>query len=210
LASCDHSYPYYAESFINCYYEITGVSVKPSIYPSSNISFIALNGRSGDLTSSGEDLEWYRSICAQNNDVTFNREIWLLLRMPETIALTPDMVSLEVTTNQDYDDLHPAGSSLNDCVMIEYWSAYPFIQAGYKPDKKDGWSYHPEFYHKKLLSELQAEDLKIVLYDDCDLSFSTLPAETGVYEMTLQMTLAGGKTHKSTFKYDFSEMTVVK
>ena len=216
-ASCDRGYDYFAESYVNYYSEITGLSISDATYNSeSRIDFISTKGgRRAGIMSSGEDLEWYRSICAQNNDLTFNKEVRLICNIPKTWAFTPDIESLSIVCKQDFDALHPAGTSLNDCVTVNYVSLYSFIQAGYKPEVRR-WDYPKTCYQRRLLSELQPGDMRIIANQykysegNCHLSFSTLPAETGVYEMTLQMTLAGGNTHKSTFKYDFSEMTVVK
>ena len=62
--------------------------------------------------------------------------------MPGTRAYTPDIVSIDVYSMDDFDSAHPAGSSLNDCITFEFESAKDFIESGYA----DVWQYKRNYY----------------------------------------------------------------
>lgn len=54
-----------------------------------------------------------------------------LYAIVETVCIHPDMTSINIVSNQDFDEEHLAGSSLNDCVTIHLCSYYPYIANGY-------------------------------------------------------------------------------
>ena len=47
-------------------------------------------------------------------------------------TLSCAITRVEVNTLYEYDSKHPAGTSLNDLVVLSYQSFYPFISSGYK------------------------------------------------------------------------------
>lgn len=57
---------------------------------------------------------------------------------------------------------------------------------------------------KKLLSELEPEDLKILLNDFCYLDFKVRPKKLGKYTLKIVMKMSDGKEYSDSFRYDFS------
>lgn len=79
--------------------------------------------------------------------------------------------------NSAMDEKHPAGSSLNDLITIQYYSLAEFINKGY-PDNYKG-------TFRKRLSELTETDLWVI-DNYIELHWETLPAP-GSYEMEVTL-----------------------
>ena len=119
--------------------------------------------------------------------------------------ITP--VSIDVTSNADFDENHPAGASLNDIVLFTTFSPYPFIKNGYTGK---------EFVkNKKTLDQYTQDDFKLIfcvgsapIYNELDednygcISFTTEP--TANKEHTLTITI------KDDYGRTFSDTTTVK
>jgi len=105
---------------------------------------------------------------------------------PDPTFIVHDFQAVHVISDADYDDLHPAGTSLNDLARFLALSAYPYIQNGYKEydwessDKlslfnrhfstlKPYWGPQPSSEYKsqlypidKIVSALTPDDLKVL------------------------------------------------
>lgn len=76
------------------------------------------------LSSSFSDL------AIQNNDVTYNGYRW-----DNTPYFNGAVKSVNITCSSDYDASHPAGTPLDDIVMMNYYSAKPFIDSKYQDQR---------------------------------------------------------------------------
>lgn len=197
LYGCSSHEDIWTDSYIEEYYEINGLRIHQ--LTSGSITFIG-SGRSASIKSTGEDKVWFDRICHENGDFTYSREVRLMYGMPGIIAYTPDIVSIDVYCEDDFDASHPAGSSLNDYIKIKYRSVWSYIAAGYTgPDP------YPELRVKtRQLSEITPEDLKVLLYDP-ELLFVTKPEKTGIHSLKVVLKTADGKEYSDTFRYDFSK-----
>ena len=191
---CSRHEDIWTDSYIEAYHEINGFYFRQS--GTSRFNFIG-SGRSASIKSTGEDKVWFDWICYENGDFTYGREVRLMYGMPGTRAYTPDIVSIDVYSMDDFDSAHPAGSSLNDCITFEFESAKDFIESGYA----DAGSLAIQ---KKLLSELTSEDLKILLWGFCYLDFKVKPEKLVIHTMKIVMKMSDGKEYTDTFKYSFS------
>ena len=160
LYGCSSHEDIWTDSYIERYDEINGLRIHQLTFGS--ITFIG-SGRYASIKSTGEDKTWFDRICHENGDFTYGRKVRLLYGMTDVRAYTPDIVSIDVYCEDDFDSAHPAGSSLNDCITFEYNSAKSFIESGYP--NADAVYMMP--IQEKLLSELAPEDLKIMLDDFC-------------------------------------------
>ena len=197
LCSCTWGEDYWTDSYIQQYHEINGFHFWQT--GKSRFHFIG-SGRSASIKSTGEDKVWFDWICYENGDFTYGRNVSLAYGMPYICAYTPDIVSIDVYCEDDFDSAHPAGSSLNDCITFEFNSAKDFIESGY-PNADAGYMMPTQ---KKLLSELAPEDLKILLDDFCYLDFKVKPEKLVIHTMKVVMKMSDGKEYTDTFKYSFS------
>ena len=197
LYGCSSHEDIWTDSYIERYDEINGLRIHQLTFGS--ITFIG-SGRSASIKSTGEDKAWFDRICHENGDFTYSRKVRLMYGMPGIIAYTPDIVSIDVCCEDDFDDSHPAGSSLNDYIKIKYRSVWSYIAAGYTgPDP------YPELRVKtRQLSEITPEDLRILLSDP-ELHFVTKPEKIGIHSLKIVLKTADGREHSDTFHYDFSK-----
>lgn len=98
-------------------------------------------GRLATIESVGEDGAWFESLCAQYGDVSYQSKQNVGLRgqyvfIPQCI--TPDIASIDVCANVDLGAGYPAGSSLADCMRIQFSSCYAYVSSGYK-DESSNW-----------------------------------------------------------------------
>ena len=195
LYGCSSHEDIWTDSYIEEYYEINGLRIHQ--LTSGSITFIG-TGRSASIKSTGEDKVWFDRICHENGDFTYSREVCLMYGMPDIIAYTPDIVSIDVLCEDDFDASHPAGSSLNDYIKIAYGHAGDYIASGYKDPP------YPDLRRqKRQLSEITPEDLKVLLY--AELLFVTEPEKTGIHSLKIVLKTADGKEYSDTFHYDFSK-----
>ena len=197
LYGCSSHEDIWTDSYIERYDEINGLRIHQLTFGS--ITFIG-SGRSASIKSTGEDKAWFDRICHENGDFTYSRKVRLMYGMPGIIAYTPDIVSIDVLCEDDFDSSHPAGSSLNDYIKIKYRSVWSYIAAGYTgPDP------YPELRVKtRQLSEITPEDMRILLVGP-ELHFVTKPEKPGVHSLKIVMKMSDGKEHSDTFHYDFSK-----
>ncbi len=74
----------------------------------------------------------YDSICAKHNDTTYYQPLVSGTGVFKHNYWAFDLVSIQVTSNANFDAEHPAGTLLNDIVQFTAYTPYPYIQAGYK------------------------------------------------------------------------------
>ena len=196
LYGCSSHEDIWTDSYIERYNEINGLRIHQ--LTSGSITFIG-SGRSASIKSTGEDKVWFDWICYENGDFTYGREVRLMYGMPSIIAYTPDIVSIDVYCEDDFDASHPAGSSINEYIKIAYRHAGDYIASGYKDPP------YPDLrIQKRQLSEITPEDLKVLLYGP-ELLFVTKPEKTGIHSLKIVLKTADGKEYSDTFRYDFSK-----
>ena len=119
-----------------------------------------------------------------------------------------DIMSIHVATQEDFDEAHPAGSYIDDLMVVRLESAYPFIKSNYKLDGYD-YNYREnrpdnEFY----LNEVNPDYLKLNGHCFAYLNFLKSPSVKG--EHTFIITVEMGADPVSGYVPDFKpqEITV--
>ncbi len=109
-------------------------------------------------------------------------------------ALTTNYTSIEIVAPLvDFDEEHPAGTSLNDLVRVRYSTLYPFIRDGYnvQPDT----SYTDGYLEcDKKLTDITAEDLRL-LGPNLRFNFSKTPPYAMKIFMQIILTDEYGQKH---------------
>ena len=193
MYGCTTSTSYLATSYAHEYVKTVGIDVRPEferdmihIIPQTieyRVSF----------KSVGKEKELYDSLCVAHKDLSYNRRIYLINDILSNSFLTPDVISYEITCESDYDALHPAGTSLKDCVGLEFTSFQEFIDSGY--------AYEPKT--KTLnLNELTNESLRL-MKDFGKLAFRTKPETLKRHSFILTIETEHGLKYSTKFTRDF-------
>jgi hypothetical protein len=167
--------------------------------------------------TSGKEKELYDALCEKYGDMTYNREEFVPIGFePEFLAYSP--VSITIVSDADYDDQHPAGTSLADIVTYDSQSSKPFIDNGYvmhEWDENDKGKFYyysntnvrPFYPVCKKASELVADDFQLI-YDPIDnvvgyIYFDALPTLEKTHNITVTFTDERGEVFSDTVKMVF-------
>ena len=124
---------------------------------------------------SEEQYNKYVELCNKHEDYGYTHQVrYLIFKDKNTNNgqgyipnytywdITP--ILIDVVSNADYDETHPAGTSLNDITLFTTFSPYPFIKNGYTGK---------EFVkNKKTLDKYTQDDFKLVFCLDDVSTFS--------------------------------------
>ena len=130
----------------------------------------------------------FERLASRNGDVSYNQwinEDPVFYKQP--VAFAYDFGSLHITSNADWDTEHPAGSLLDDIMQVEMSSYAEYIRNGYTGPV--------EVCHKKLASELSAEDMAIVSDSYFTIRFMRAPTLEREHTLTVTLTTTDGKVY---------------
>jgi hypothetical protein len=78
-----------------------------------------------------EKVDHFKELAIKNRDTSFNRDGSF------GSCLVDPVKSINIVSDADYDDAHPAGTSLNDIIYIVFRSATEFVESNYTDEKYD-------------------------------------------------------------------------
>ena len=147
--------------------------------------------------------EKFNRWAARNNDIDFN-QVLANGALPMVATFADNFSKMVVTSNADWDEAHPAGTSLDDVLQVRINSSSDFVHDGY-----DMGEYKYEFLQnydylktiEKRPSELTAADMKMVYYSLTDFSsqtkspvivFTSAPTLEKEHTLTLRWTTVEG------------------
>jgi hypothetical protein len=198
------TYYIFLRSYVTCYHDVQDIQLWNYNYyisPSQGVKGIVLGFRGdeiGNFESTGAEKETYDALCEKYGDMTFNRDVKMFTNLPNDLpnALSVDFVSVDITSNADFDAGHLAGSSLGDIVMFNAWSFKPYIDSGYTSN--DGcWIW-------ELVSELTPAQLTLLEYQDGPtLWIQTAPTLSKTHTFTVTMTADDGRVFSDTIEMTF-------
>lgn len=129
--------------------------------------------------------------------------------MARTFANCDTLTGIDILSDIDYDENHPAGTSLKDIIRFSYSSPLSFIKSGYMekaPDDEYAISNgllggYKSFY---TVASTTASEMKPISFfeDYAIISIDHLPATKGTYEFTVRMDFSGKVIEKKeVFEY---------
>jgi hypothetical protein len=229
----------FLRSFMPVYYSVSGIKAYPNSGLEAHGFYISAQIGKDVYTfcSTGDNLARYNALCEKHEDMTFNRIVPDY--RPNTCYYAKesfdkkdfkgfpdaDFVSINVVCDVDFDEQHPSGTSLNDLIVVYIVSPYPYIKSDYTPFD---WStithfgtaqlqstlreIRPVYPIRKMMSELEVEDLKIIGDGYSGGSYGYLfstafykgPAIRGAYYFTITMTADDGRTFSDTVRICFN------
>lgn len=165
-----------------------------------------------------ENSKLYDVIGKKHNDMTYNKIEHRNDPAFPHYYLAVDFVSINVISDRDFDETHPAGTSLNDLVRFTAYSPYNYIQRGYQGEPEQEWI-------NKLLSECTANDFLMTTYDNdgysyyeidvengykslfgaCSLQFVQVPTLALQHNITVNILDDAHKTHRAVIDMDWTE-----
>ncbi len=182
----------------------------------TKIGLYDMSERSFSIEFSGEDINYrdtvrFQPFAEKYNDLSYNKRI----ATPNAHqVLANELRTISVVSDADYDDLHPAGTPLNDIVHFAGNSFYNYIQSGYNDY---AWN-----TFDKPLNELAENDLKLIeiscyetyaylighMTGEGWFRFVPAPTISQEHNITLTITDAGGNTFSATKLIDFDDPTM--
>jgi hypothetical protein len=140
-----------------CFWEAESIGLE---LKNNNIAMYWRDGRMVSFESKGEDAVRYDALCTKYNDLSYNKKTRYIEYIGCREYSSNEIFSIDVTTAVDFDEEHPAGSSLGDVVRLLSASPIKFIQSGYK--ETFDWNTQ---YPKEFLKETNNFD-KYFCFDD--------------------------------------------
>lgn len=154
------------------------------------------------ILSSGEEKEIFDELCKKNGDCTYPyaKKYWSSMVPLDVCCITPDLKKIDIYADSDFDEDHPAGSSLSDCVDLSIISYRPFIDSGYDKALE---GQHPITKRMDLVTE---KDLSL-LTRSYKLIFRTAPADpTSQITFTVRSENVEGQYQQGSITCSFNDM----
>ena len=148
LASCDipiggptKFYDKYSTSFITRYISPDFLEVEMLPYNDSTI-FVKVAGKEYSVDSKRREKEIFDSLSVANSDTAYNRQARFYTSSKKGVdaAISDKIKTLHIYTEMAYDDNHPCGSLLDDCITVSFLSCYPYVSSGYSLDELHQWT----------------------------------------------------------------------
>ncbi len=161
----NRGYPVFVHSYIGQYIKTSEWETKTWYNANTDEYYLQIEPKWGDAVKyyidplrSNKECPEFETIAARNGDTTYDREV-IYFPYPgfelEVCADNYKSVSV-VCPDGDWDEQHPANTSLNDLVKIEYETYACFVDGKYSEDAL-------EFEHPtKLLTRLGENDLRMI------------------------------------------------
>jgi len=188
---------YYTRSYIRQYEECIGINItvsKETDLPQLEIS--PISDESVSFRDSGQKKERFKNYSYIHDDISYNRIISLLGNMIlRDKCLYPDVISYIVSADKDFDSSHPAGTSLNDLLTINYSSYERFIRSGYDE------SISAPADYTKPLSEVRS--LSLLERNYGILHFTKAPDKAGTYTINITIHSNEGSVFKTSVEVEF-------
>ncbi len=196
----------YFRSYVMYYWDIKDLELKDN--PEKGL--ISCSMVIGDYVGGYADTDMshkttYDALCEKHNDMKYDRVVRRFSLDPNIDYLCADIVSIEIKSDSPYNASHLAGSSLADIVILDSYSAQPYIDNEYvmydwgeqesllvHHDKSGKKPYYPVY---KKVSDLTSLDLMLLGAGSCQY-YKYWHYRLGVFRFQSSPTLS--KTHKFT------------
>ena len=126
------------KSFVLAYQQMNNEDFQVSQWDSASIIMYSTNiTLIGYWKSIGKAKKRYTALAEKYGDVSYNRHIYVDHELYINPVVDIDIKNIQVVSNNDYDERHPAGSDLSDMINYIGASPYRFIQNNYTKRTSD-------------------------------------------------------------------------
>lgn len=165
LNSCDRWDRDISQSFVLAYFQMENENFQVSQLDSASVVMYTKEATMiGNWKSIGKVKKRYTALAEKYGDVSYNREISVYHEHYINPVVDIDIKNIQVVSNNDYDERHPAGSDLSDMIKYIGASPYRFIQNNYAKRTSDPVSERSILYFDNIacytiLSSISEEEL---------------------------------------------------
>lgn len=137
FSSCDPMYvTQKCPSYVVCYNDIRSIELSPLTTNTKGLVINCGNDRPVmlySLNSTDKEKDMYDWLCNKHHDLNYNQYRSFPKGLPsESVTYNDqDYLSIELTSDTDFDESHPTGSNLADIIRFISWSPYKYICSGY-------------------------------------------------------------------------------
>lgn len=153
-----------------------------------------------DIHQSENDLDKFNELAEKNNDTGYSYRASYFPGDGLRPTLARGFTNIDIVSDRDYDEAHPAGTSLNDIFRIETFSYARFL------DGSDNADTDPTDTRlgliSKLCNDLDPDDLLLISADHI-LLYPTHASE-GKQNITVTLIDEDGLEHTDTVEADFT------
>jgi hypothetical protein len=197
----------FLRSYVREYYKPAGITLSARPDGNGMKFYFGFGKYVCRYSDEGDKKAVYDALCEKNGDMTFNRTVWVGSPHPIILYMSTTFVSVDVVSNADFDEQHPAGTSLADIIMLDSTTAKPYIDSGYVEYEYDKEHRYPYYFIHKMLSEVIPYDL-ILLGDgrgiaDGNFVFESLPTMSKEHTFTITFTDDEGSKMSSSIEMTF-------
>ena len=93
------------------------------------------------MFDTGEGRERFDELCVLHHDDKYpcSRKYWNETDiLSQRLIMSPDLKTIDLFADKDFDKDHPAGTSLADCVDLMFTSYQDYVDSGYEKDLASG------------------------------------------------------------------------
>ena len=182
----------FCQSYIFCYVNIGEL---PMEYKPDQAQLVAYVKPSGELRQDSQlpaDKEKFAYLANKHNDTSWNQWVYMPFLVTDVaVALIHDYTSIQITSDADFDEEHPAGASLGDIIEFQGHTYKPLLDRQYLYSTGSLW-YDPTEV-KKVLNTLTWEDLAVLTkfergVPDFRFNFLSLPTASKVHTFKIKFT----------------------
>lgn len=181
-----------------------------------------------NILGTQEEKAKHYELSVANNDTEYNLKVsedilmgtgWNWPTYIRPVAYWRHYTSFEITSDVDYNEEHPAGTSLNDLTTFSFRTFKNFIDAGY-PKDNDSVVFDPMNASTEVMipvNKLKPDDNRIMAvcanFDyppdnerysyDWGLTFAELPTITSKHKLSIKMTTNDNVTYTQLVDVDF-------
>lgn len=154
-------------------------------------------------TQTIENLNRFNELAAKNKDVGYDW-VKIYFRGDRTrSAAYPGIAGMQITSDRDYDESHPAGTPLNDIFIADYNSYTQFLG---DTDHSDVYPANNILGHtEKPCNEIEKHELSVIYPYVALWAMHAPTAWTGKHMITVTLTDENGNTHSQTAETDLSD-----
>lgn len=201
IGACNKATEVYTDSFVMNYSIHDGIELAYELEPGTAQHGLKLRLKEPvkhvGYNSEGADKQLYDNLREKHNDISFSRRVLLYNGVGGAGAMYPDYTSITVTSDSNFDNAHPAGTSLNDLIDCKYQSSYLYVVGGYADES---------------LLEIKTKALADVVPNDLtmlarlNLYFTKNPAKLdNPHDISVSVTTDDGRTFTASYTMNFNQ-----